>query len=118
MSLVIDLLSLTYAQVQTTMLRYIDVRDVIALSRTCRALSSIWQRLLATSYKIDQQLRPFFNDAKAFRAVQRQCNAFITEAFARRFITRSGVQGRNHYIHVAKEHAPVLATYLVSEGYE
>jgi hypothetical protein len=53
----VDLLSSTYAPVQTMILPCLDVASVIALTRTCKGFDQLQPILKATAYNINHQLR-------------------------------------------------------------
>jgi len=117
---VVDLLSIQYAPIQTAMMVYLEVRDVMALSRTCVGLKPLWPMMLSKGYRINELLRFFVTDPNEFRSTQRQCDALVSGDFARRFITRSSMPCRfsKIYIHVDKKNAHILKAYLQLEGYQ
>ncbi|KAH6639165.1 hypothetical protein C7974DRAFT_449101 [Boeremia exigua] len=87
----IDLLSTTYAPIQTMILPYLDVGDVIALGRTCKGFGQIQPVLEATTYNINHQLKKFFQDPIEFRSVLGECNGLIGRDFARQFLSLSKI---------------------------
>ena len=72
----IDLLITTYAPIQTRVLSYLYIADVLALAKCSKQLD-LRPNLAATAFKINYHLRRFVADPKAFRSVQAKCNALI-----------------------------------------
>ncbi|KAF2124370.1 hypothetical protein P153DRAFT_130608 [Dothidotthia symphoricarpi CBS 119687] len=117
MATLIDLLDARYAPIQTCMLQYLGVGEVVALQRTCKAFGALQERLMATSYNINLRLSHFFRDPREFRSLLGKCNAVIADEFARRFFSRLNEAEYELMIFVAKDMYAVLAEYLRGEGY-
>ncbi|XPS81696.1 hypothetical protein M3J09_013624 [Ascochyta lentis] len=115
----IDLLSTTYAPVQTMILPYLGVAEVVALTRTCKAFGQLPTVLEATAWNINHRLKRFFDDPQGFRSALGQCNGLIAGTFARRFFSRSDIKCDE--IHIYLEYNPKcgkqLVSYLKDEGY-
>ncbi|KAF3050557.1 hypothetical protein E8E11_004049 [Didymella keratinophila] len=114
----VDLLSSTFAPVQTMILLWLNVADTIALARTCKDLHAELPAVLkATAYKINYHLKDVFQDPLEFRSLQGKCGALLVGSFARRFLPRT-VSGVHHFgIVVEIEHYDQLEQYLTPESY-
>lgn len=74
----IDLLSNTYAPMQTMILPYLSIADVISLTLTCKGFDQLQPTLMATAYNINCLLGKFFKDPLEFRSLQGRCGAIVT----------------------------------------
>ena len=87
-----DFLSTRFAPIQAVLMSHLDTAELIDLKMTNKALkANISKTLENKDYNIDQKLKPFFKDSKAFRSVQAHCDAILFGAFARRFFGRISV---------------------------
>ena len=72
----------------------LDVGDIIALSRTCTSLSTIYQDLLPILWNIDRSLKRFVENPKGFRSQLAVNDAMIAGSFALQFLDRECYPGR------------------------
>ncbi|KAJ8109059.1 hypothetical protein OPT61_g7731 [Boeremia exigua] len=113
----IDLLSSTYALVQTIILPYLGVADVIALTRTCKGFNQLQPVLESTAYNINNFLKDFFSDPIAFRSAQAECGALLCGKSVRAFLQRSKPGCGSLNISVTRRYPCPLSQYLRSDGY-
>ena len=104
---------------------FLDIADIISLSRTCRQLSAVYQALLPAHWNIDRRLRRFVRDPKALRSQIGIHNALISGSFAVQFFERltwkesdldifveqgQGATALEHYLCIKEDY------YFVREG--
>jgi hypothetical protein len=106
-----------YAPVQSAMLAHLDVGEIVALSRTCKAIAPIWKTFIATSFDINRLLGEYFRDPKAFRSLQANHGVLIVEDVVRQFFARRTEGVHRLRLLVNEKEYPGLHTYLESEGY-
>ena len=112
-----DFLSTRFAPIQAVLMSHLDTADLIDLKMTNKALkANISKTLENKDYNIDQKLKPFFKDPKAFRSVQAHCDAILFGAFARRFFGRISVPDNTLNIGV-NANLEAMYAYLETEGY-
>jgi hypothetical protein len=75
MTSLIDLLTPRYAPIQSFIISCLDIGDIVALTRTCRALTDNYSTSKALKFDINILLKIWFQDPCAFRSVQGQCHA-------------------------------------------
>jgi hypothetical protein len=80
----VDLVS-RYIPVQNSLLANLDIIDIIALSRTTKAFSKLYQASVKMQFNIDRNLEPYFTSRKTFRNMQAKCDAIVIETFAEDF---------------------------------
>ena len=69
--------------------RYLDIGDVIALTRTCMALSHIYHALVSQQHwNVDRDLMRFVKDPRRFRNQLGESDALISGSFALQFFER------------------------------
>jgi hypothetical protein len=119
MSSLIDLLTLRFAPMQSYILSCLDIGDIIALSRTCRARTDTSSTFKTLNFNVNEHLKIWFNDPCAFRSVQGQCNALITDSLATEFFMRKSKAHRRTRlsIYVSENHVTPLHEYLELESY-
>jgi hypothetical protein len=113
----VDLLTCRYAPVQTVLIALLDVTDVIALKKTNKALyveMADYQKNI--DYNINQKLRSFFQDPKAFRSVQARCDALLWGSLGKNFLSRRR-RSETRIAITLNEDLPLMCTYLKSDGY-
>ena len=106
---------------------YLDVKSIIALSRTCKALSDLYKINCGLRWNINKDLKRFVAQPQYLRSELAKVNAIITGDFACQFFSREGSPATDLYIFIGQtesrlqENADVsnLTTYLeAEEGYE
>ena len=100
---------------------YLSIRDIISLTRTCKALSHLYRTLIRLQHwNIDRDLLRFVEDPRRFRSQLGKCNGLISGSFALQFFERVAWEGSDLDLFVeAGEDAQVLANHLVQvEGYQ
>ena len=68
--------------------RCLDIRDIISLTRTCKQLHHLYQKLLPRFWDIDRSLRPYFNDPKRLRSLMAKYNVLLAGEFVLQFLDR------------------------------
>ena len=115
----IDLLSSTYAPIQTMILPYLGVAEVMALTRTSKGFDCLLPVLKATAWNINYRLQAFFTDPLQFRSILGKSGGLITGTFPRRFLSRSCVPCDSIELCMnGGSDWGDLAECLSSEGYE
>lgn len=66
----------------------LDIKDVIAISRTCKRLSSFYNNMLPCQWNINRRLARFVNDPKEFRSRLGEADALISGTFALLFFAQ------------------------------
>lgn len=66
----------------------LDIKDIIALSRTCTALTHVYERLVPLLWNIDARLRTFFDDPLTFRNHLCTADGLVAGTFALQFFAR------------------------------
>lgn len=66
----------------------LEIRDVIAISRTCTTLSSFYKNMLPCRWNINRRLARFVNDPRDFRARLGTADALISGTFALLFFAQ------------------------------
>ncbi|CAD0114650.1 unnamed protein product [Aureobasidium uvarum] len=66
----------------------LDIEDVVAISRTCKRLSSFYKNMLPCRWNINRRLARFVNDPKEFRSRLGQADALISGTFALLFFAQ------------------------------
>jgi hypothetical protein len=74
----VDLLGNIYAPIQTMILPYFSIADVINLTLTCKGFDQLQSTFMATVYSIDRLLGRFFDDPLEFRSLQGKYEAIVT----------------------------------------
>jgi hypothetical protein len=115
----VDLLSSTYAPVQTMILPYLDVASVTALTRTCKGFDQLQPILKATAYNINHQLRTWFKHPDEFRSFLGQCRGLIFSTFARRFMSRLNLKDSSLDIVLegSADDCYQMRQFLLGQGY-
>ncbi|KAI4676399.1 uncharacterized protein J4E88_007315 [Alternaria novae-zelandiae] len=121
----LDLLT-TYTPAQDSVLRHLDIGDIIALSRTTKAFSDYVGLVERTQFNINEKLKLFVRDPNAFRSLQAKHNILISGSFALSFMLRrplsfslfDGPTNMLYRLLVEKgPHAEALRSFLENEGY-
>lgn len=71
---------------------------------------------MATVYNIDEVLKWFFQNPKAFRKVEAECNALVTGPFVRTFFANNKLPKRFKVL-VEEQHSDAMRIFLISNGY-
>ncbi|KAI5203326.1 hypothetical protein E4T39_04217 [Aureobasidium subglaciale] len=66
----------------------LNIEDVLAVSRTCKALASFYNNMLPCHWNINRRLARFVNDPKEFRSQLGQADALISGTFALLFFAQ------------------------------
>ena len=97
---------------------YLDPGSIIALSRSCKALSAIYPHLLCTQWNVDRRLRRFVRDPRGLRAELSQRNALISGGFACQYFDRAVWQESDLDIWANKgDDASGVLVHILREGY-
>lgn len=111
----IDLPSTTFALIQTRVLSYLYITDVLTLARCSRQLD-FRPILTATAFNINYHLSRFFADPKTFRSVQTRCNALIVGRLVKELFTGGS---RSKCLRILVEHTEIrsLQTFIEANSY-
>lgn len=111
----IDLLNTTFAPVQTRVLFYLYIADMLTLARCSRQLD-LRPILNATAFNINYHLSRFFADPKAFRSVQARCNALIVGRLVKELFAGGS---RSKFLRMIVKHTEIrsLQTFIEANGY-
>ncbi|KAH6883288.1 hypothetical protein BKA58DRAFT_417080 [Alternaria rosae] len=122
----VDLL-MRFTPAQDSVLHHLNIRDIVALSRTTKAFSEYVGLVERTQFDINKRLGHFFIDPKGFRTLQAKHNILISGCRAFGFMPRKSLSpaskeantGILERLLVQKGiHAEALTSFLVSEGYK
>jgi hypothetical protein len=120
MSSLIDLLTPRFAPMQSYILSCLDIGDIIALSRTCRALTDTSSTFKTLNFNINEHLKDWFNNPCAFRSVQGQCHALIGAPVALGLFMRKAIPFCPPYLYIYGnyDYLVTLIQYLQLESYK
>lgn len=99
---------------------YLCIGAIIALSRTCKALSRTYRDLLLTQWNIDTKLSRFVTNPRGLRLQLRDREAVISGSFAVQFFDRTVYPDSDLDIFIEHgDHGQGFLEYLTStEGYQ
>ena len=97
----------------------LPIRDIIALTRTCKSFSKIYQDTLPQQWNINQHLKRWMKDPHSFRSLMARHNALIVGDLALQFFDKAKYPDAVLDIYVDKgASASAFHDYLVEhEGY-
>jgi hypothetical protein len=120
----VDLLTL-HTPVQDGVLSYLEIRDVIALSKTARALKDSYKVVEKTQFNIDKEMNVVFDSPDAFPSLQAEHDIPIYGPTAYSFVARHLVEpviwnslGLFNLVVQTGKHAVALARFLSCQGFE
>ncbi|KAG8531960.1 uncharacterized protein KY384_003596 [Bacidia gigantensis] len=67
-----------YFPIASRICDFLPIVDIIQLTRTCKALSSLYRDLIPHKWNIDRFLSRHLKDPKAFRSMLGQCDALLS----------------------------------------
>ncbi|KAI4617095.1 uncharacterized protein J4E87_008609 [Alternaria ethzedia] len=120
-----DLLT-RFTPVQDSVLRHLDIGDIIALSRAAKAFSDYVRLVERTQFNINEKLKVFVTSPNAFRSLQAKHNILISGSFAFGFMLRIPLNFHLFDIPTTMldrllvekgPHAEALRSFLENEGY-
>ena len=76
-----------YYPIYTSLSSYLGIAEIVALTRTCKKLSNLYQELQPT-WDVDRDLRQFVEDHCGFREQLGRHNAIVSGDFAHYFFKR------------------------------
>ena len=117
MSSLVLLFTAQYAPMQSAMLAHLEIDEVIALSRTCKPLNSLWNTFVSTSFDINKLLRGYFPDPISFRALQAEHAILIMSGSALQFFGRRQAKTPLLEIAVSQASLPAVEAYILGKGY-
>ena len=96
----------------------LPIGDLISLTRTCKALSGLYQHRLKRDWDINTMLSRYFTEPRQFRSLMGKHNAFIAGSFAVEYFERATWRANNLDI-IAKSRPDFepLLEFVESEGY-
>ncbi|KAL8655751.1 MAG: hypothetical protein Q9226_002923 [Calogaya cf. arnoldii] len=99
---------------------HLCIGEIIALTRTCRKYSGLYQYLLPKQWDIDRCLRRFVRNPTGLRSKMGETNALISGSFAIQFFERKFWPDSDLDMYVKEgEESDALRRHLVmSEGYK
>ncbi|KAG9561277.1 hypothetical protein KCU71_g10372, partial [Aureobasidium melanogenum] len=100
---------------------HLPIKDVIALTRTCRTLRSLYQKLVSKgAWDINKRLKTFVNDPLGFRKRLVELDGIISGGFALQFMDRVHWEGSDLDVCVqVGEKADGFCRYMEEvEGYD
>ena len=103
----------------------LDIASIVALTRTCKGLSTVYQELLDVFWDVNCSLQRFVKNIRGFRSQLRGENALISGSFVLQFLDRVHWPESDLDIYVSRD-TPLseslysgMITYLIeNEGYE
>ncbi|KAK6001453.1 hypothetical protein QM012_002784 [Aureobasidium pullulans] len=100
---------------------HLSIRDIVALTRTCRSLRSLYQKLVSKgAWNINDRLKRFVNDPGGFRKKLMELDGIISGGFALQFMDRVHWNGSDLDVCVqAGEKVDAFCRYTEEvEGYD
>ena len=76
------------SRVQRELAQYLDIQDIINLTKTCKDVSPLYQKLLPTHWSIHSHLNRFVKDPLKLRETLRVCDALISGSVALQYFER------------------------------
>lgn len=98
---------------------HLPIDSIIALTRTCRGLSRLYQSLIPQQWNVDRHLSRFVRDSQFFRSQMGRYNALISGSVALQLFERALWKESDLDILIEKgENARAFGSYLAEkEGY-
>jgi len=97
---------------------FLDIKDIINLTKTCKSLARLYQELLRTQRNLDKQLGRFLRDPVKFRKRLAQCDGVIPGSFALQFFSRTLWPDSNLNVFVKEDrYGPLVQHLIKDEGY-
>lgn len=99
---------------------HLPIGSIIALTRTCRQLSGLYQSLVPRLWNVDRCLKRFLHDPQFFRSQMAKYNALVSGSFVTGFFERVRWEGSDLDIYIEQgKGADAFASYLTEkEGYK
>lgn len=111
-----------YTPVQNSVLRHLEIREVISLTKTTKAFADFTKIVERTQFNINDWLKPFF-DPISFRSLQAKHNIFIGSTFAYKIVARTtpaiyrnGTALDGIFVEEGS-HETALIEFVVEQGY-
>ncbi|KAG9561319.1 hypothetical protein KCU71_g18898, partial [Aureobasidium melanogenum] len=104
-----------------TLTAHLPIKDVISLTRTCRTLRPLYQKLVSKgAWDINKRLKTFVNDPLGFRKRLAELDGIISGGFALQFMDRVHWEGSDLDVCVqVGEKADAFCRYMEEvEGYD
>jgi hypothetical protein len=104
-----------------TLTAHLSIKDIIALTRTCRALKPLYQKMIINdAWDIDSRLKKFVKDPLGFRKRLAELDGIISGGFALQFLDRVEWEGSDLDVCVQiGEKADAFCRYIEEvEGYD
>lgn len=77
-----------YYPIYTTLTGYLGIAEIVAISRTCKNLSSLYRDITPIQWNINKKLCKYSRDPRHFRSQMGRTNAVIAGASALTFFER------------------------------
>jgi hypothetical protein len=109
-----------YVPVQSSLLRQLEIRDIIALSRTCKRLRHVYDTTIRTQYNINDALKPYFTSPLEFRKVQAEIDAILCDDTALCFFLRKPLTQLTGCLRIFVERGSStdrMRTFLLEDGW-
>lgn len=99
---------------------YLPINSIIALTRTCRKLSTLYQSLIPRQWNVDRLLGRFVRNPQLFRSQMGRCDALVSGSAAIQFFDRVFWKEADLDIYIEEgENADAFGEYLTEmEGYK
>ena len=81
-----------YVPISDNLCSHLGIAEIIALTRTCKALAGLYQELLPRLWDVDKSLSRFFKDTTNLRSEMARTEALISGSFALQFLERIELQ--------------------------
>lgn len=96
----------------------LPVDSIIALSKTCKPLSNLYNRIQSTQWNIDRRLQEYFKDPSQVRSLMGEFDALISGRFVVEFFERIKFPQRSLEIYVKGAKAAQFVPRLIQgDGY-
>ena len=115
----LDTFSDTQYPIVSHLCDYLLIGDIVALTRTCRSLSTLYRNLLPAQWNVNRDLRQFVHDPNGLRSAMAKNDAVIAGSFALQFFERSTWRAADLDLYVQQGHQFESLTryFMDTEGY-
>ncbi|KAG8867440.1 hypothetical protein FRC20_005758 [Serendipita sp. 405] len=100
---------------------HLSVKDILNVSKACRATRLAVNAWLPSAYSINKHLEPFFGDLKntlRFRSIQAETGTLISGSQALQFFDRAHYLDSDLDLYVSCRHTLTVGVFLLSIGYQ
>ncbi len=103
----------THGPIVDTFCKCLPIAEIVSLTRTCKKLSGLYQRLVPLHRDVDKALSHYFDDPRSFRSQMAKHNALMLGDFVNAYFERAVWKCQALHVSVKQGHGPEsLSKYL------